>query len=258
MRRARGLRVFLSVDASLVATAGELPAARDHVIYQHPEWLMVPRELSRELQRLEPQSPDYLGRLARWSRVNTDRVDGLYVSPLTRAAALFVAGRIRSVVERFPVDGVHVSSLLYPAGDFDYSRAALEAFRTEVVHDIPAAERRAADDVYGLNPFAYVEHYPEAWRRFRQTQLTALATLVRSEIRKVRPGAPVVATVAGDAAAALRGHLQDWSTWLDNGFLDAVLQPDGVGDAWGFTAASGPGVGSSMPVGPAPPVVLAR
>jgi uncharacterized lipoprotein YddW (UPF0748 family) len=44
--RERGLRVYAWLDVNMVAAAAELPAAREHVIYQHPEWLMVPRELA--------------------------------------------------------------------------------------------------------------------------------------------------------------------------------------------------------------------
>ena len=51
--RSRGLRVVATVDVTRVAAANEWPASRDHVIYTHPEWLMVPRELALELSRLD-------------------------------------------------------------------------------------------------------------------------------------------------------------------------------------------------------------
>src|SRR5476649_983438 len=37
-----GMRVHAWVNVNLVSSASDLPPARDHVVYRHPEWLMVP------------------------------------------------------------------------------------------------------------------------------------------------------------------------------------------------------------------------
>ncbi|HEY3093185.1 MAG TPA: hypothetical protein VGJ52_08810, partial [Vicinamibacterales bacterium] len=96
---AAGLRVHAWVDAARVAAPGELPFARDHVVYQHPEWLMVPRAIAAELLAIDVHSPDYLGRLARWTRNNAaDHVDGLYISPVQPEAAAHLAGVVRDLV----------------------------------------------------------------------------------------------------------------------------------------------------------------
>src|SRR5207244_761935 len=44
-----GLRVHAWINVNLVAGVNELSAARDHVIYRHPEWLMVPRPIAEDL-----------------------------------------------------------------------------------------------------------------------------------------------------------------------------------------------------------------
>src|SRR5207244_10217855 len=85
-----GLRVHAWVDVMRVAAPGELPSARDRV-YQHPEWLMVPRAIAAELLAIDTHSPDYLGRLARWTRSSSDRIDGLYISPLQPEVASYIA-----------------------------------------------------------------------------------------------------------------------------------------------------------------------
>ena len=54
-----GLQVHAWINVNLVASAAELPAAREHVIYRHPEWLMVPRALADELSTVDPHSPGY-------------------------------------------------------------------------------------------------------------------------------------------------------------------------------------------------------
>ena len=220
--RARGLRVVAAVDVTRVAGANEWPASRDHVIYAHPEWLMVPRELSLELRRVDVHSPDYAGRLARWARANTQKSTGLYLSPLHTDAAAFVAGALRRLIERIPFDGVQFDTARYPSDDFDYSRLSLDELRREVRPGLSSEERRRVDGIEALDPLAYANEFPEAWRRFRQTQLTALIVRARTAVKSVRPDAIVSAVVGSDPLTALSDYLQDWPTWLDNRFIDAV------------------------------------
>ena len=59
--RERGVAAHLSVTVNMAASADELPASRDHVIYQHPEWLMVPRQIAAEMLTIDARSPAYLG-----------------------------------------------------------------------------------------------------------------------------------------------------------------------------------------------------
>ncbi|HEV8393825.1 MAG TPA: family 10 glycosylhydrolase [Vicinamibacterales bacterium] len=220
--RTRGLRVVAAVDVTRVAAANEWPASRDHVIYTHPEWLMVPRELALELSRLDVRSPDYAGRLARWARANAGKAMGLYLSPVHTDVAAFVAGAVRRLVERIPFDGVQFDTARYPSGDFDYSRLSLDELRREIRPGLSTDERRRLDEIETFDLLAYAKEFPDAWRRFRQTQLTALVVRARTAVKSVRPEAIVSAVVGSDPLAALSDYLQDWPTWLDNRFIDAV------------------------------------
>jgi uncharacterized lipoprotein YddW (UPF0748 family) len=217
-----GMRVHAWLDVNLVASASELPPSRDHVIYQHPEWLMVPRELAAGLLTLDVRNPEYLGRLARWARANPHRLQGFYISPLHTGAQVEIAAAVKDVVTRYPFDGVHLDHLRFPGDDFDYSRAAIDAFRAEMRGRLAPAERARLDGVQTLDPFAYTEELSEEWRLFRQTQVTALVTRLRSTAKAVRPGIVVSAAVIPDPALAAREAFQDWRTWLDNGFIDAL------------------------------------
>ena len=220
--RERGLRVHAWLHVNMVSNRAELQASRDAVIYQHPEWLMVPRDMAVELQAIDVRSPEYLGRLTRWTRANADRVDGLYLSPLHEGAQAFVAAMVADLVKRYAIDGIHLDDLRFPATDFDYSRGALEAFRAHVREGISAAELAKLDAVMAIDPFAYPELRAEEWRLFRQTRLTALVTRLRSTARAIRPDVFVSASVDSDVVTAARESFQDWRTWVDNGFVDAL------------------------------------
>jgi uncharacterized lipoprotein YddW (UPF0748 family) len=219
---AAGLRVHAWLDVVRVAPAGELPFARDHVIYQHPEWLMVPRAIAAELLSVDVHSPDYIGRLVRWTRTSTDQIDGLYLSPTLPEAASYLAEAVRDVVRRYSVDGVYLDHLRYPAADFDYGVRSIAAFRDFMRGQLPLMERQRVDSSQALDPFAYPNELPEQWRSFRRAQLTALVVRLRSTVKSIRPSAIVSAAVASDAESAERDNLQDWRTWAANEFIDAL------------------------------------
>ena len=219
---AAGLRVHAWVDVARVAAPGELPFARDHVVYQHPEWLMVPRVIAAELLAIDARSPDYLGRLARWTRTNADRIDGLYISPVQPEAASHVAGVVRDLARRYALDGVYLDHVQFPTADFDFGAKSIAAFRSFMRGELPLPERQRIDAIEEIDPFAYPNELPDQWRLFRQSQLTALIARLRTTVKEARPAALVSAAVTPDADVAARDNLQDWRTWLDNGFLDAL------------------------------------
>jgi uncharacterized lipoprotein YddW (UPF0748 family) len=220
----RGLRVHGSIQVLKAARADELPSSRDHVIYRNPQWLMVPRELGIEMLNVDPRSPDYIGRLARWTRANSYRADGLYLSALQPDAADYIVTAVKRLLVRFPVDGVHLEGLRFPGPEFDYNRRSQDAFRQERRLFLDTAARTRLDEVETIDPFGYTEEFSDEWRRFRTTRLTALVAQIRTAVRSIRPEAVVSATVLAGAERALNEHLQDWQTWLDNGFVDALAE----------------------------------
>lgn len=216
----RQLQVYASVDLDRVVLSDEVPASRDHVLYQHPEWLMVPRAIAPELLAVDLRSPEYVGRLARWTRANG--VDGVYLSPLSDEAAAYVATAVAQFLRRYAVDGVQLDTARYPARDFDYGRRSIDSFRQDIRRSLVPLERARVDGDEQIDPFAYPNAFPGAWERFRQTQLTHLVGEVRSAIGAALPGVPVIAVVSGSADGDLEDHLQDWRTWIERRIVDAV------------------------------------
>jgi hypothetical protein len=141
--RSRGLRVVATVDVTRVAAANEWPASRDHVIYTHPEWLMVPRELALELSRLDVRSPDYAGRLARWARAGERAM--LYTSPVHRRRGVRGWGR-RRLVERTP-STASSSTLRGIRPAISTSRLSLDELRREIRPTLSTDERRRLDGI---------------------------------------------------------------------------------------------------------------
>ena len=217
-----GLKVHAWVNINLVASASNLPAAPEHVVYTHPDWLMVPRALAREMAAVEPASPAYLGRLARWVRSENGDVEGLYLSPLQPDAAAHLTAVVSDLAARYAVDGVHLDYIRFPDERFDFSRYAVAAFRADVAPALSADTRRELDAQAESDPLTYPNALPDEWNRFRRSQLSALVMRLRTAVRSRRPEAIVSAAVTPDIEDAYARRLQDWRTWLESGLIDAV------------------------------------
>jgi uncharacterized lipoprotein YddW (UPF0748 family) len=220
--RAADMRVHAWVNVNLVASAADLPDDRAHVVYRHPDWLMVPRAIVQELRNVDGHSPAYAGKISRWSRAHSDRVEGLYLSPIVPEAAAYTEAVVSELAARYDLDGVHLDYLRYPDADFDYSRLAVAAFRTEIAPALPSPQRAALDRRSQIDPFAYPDALPAEWAQFRRAQLSSLAMRLKSAVKKGRPRAIVTAAVVPDVGHAFADRLQDWRTWLETGILDAI------------------------------------
>lgn len=219
---AAGMRVHAWVNVNLVASAAQLPEDRAHVIYRHPDWLMVPRAIVQDLRPLDGHSPAYSGKISRWTRQQSDHVEGLYLSPVLPEAADYTVSVITELVSRYALDGVHLDYIRYPNADFDYSRYAMAEFRSEIAPTLPSPTRARLDKEREVDPFAYPDALPEAYAQFRRARLSTLAMRLKSAVHRARPSAIVSAAVVPDADEAVTTKLQDWRTWVESGILDAI------------------------------------
>ena len=189
--------------------------------------------------KVDVRSPAYLGQIARWTRANSTRVDGVYISPIDPAAALYLVSAVVAAVGRYSADGVFLEALDFPGEDFDYSRHAMDLFRTRMRAVMSLAERARLDEIEAIDPFAFAEEFPAEWRRFRESALTDLVEQLRTALKASHPALTVAVGARADAEASQREHFQAWSSWLERGIVDRIgyrsrstgtvlLTPDGV------------------------------
>jgi uncharacterized lipoprotein YddW (UPF0748 family) len=217
-----GLRVHAWINVNLVSSATDLPVARTHVVHRHPDWLMVPRDIAQDLARVEEESPAYLGKLARWTRAQPAGVEGLYMSPVLPAAVDHVDAIVRDLVARYALDGVHLDYARYPNARFDYSRAAIRAFRGAVRPQLPASVRKDLDARESDDLLAYPDALQAEWTAFLLSRMTALVARLRQTIKSTRGDALVTVAATPDLQEARDHRLQDWGAWLQAGLVDAV------------------------------------
>lgn len=198
--RARGLEVHAWVNVLLVGGFG-VPLPRGHVAALHPEWLMVPRTVAGIALDTRPSSLPALVESAR-----DPDVEGLYLSPSSPGAAGHLETMVRELLSRYAVDGLHLDFIRYPGRDYDYSRAALAAFR---------ARRGRGWLLEGP------EADPDGWAEHRRAALDALVSRLARAARAVRPTLTISAAVVPEPVA-MREKGQEWPRWLHAGLIDAA------------------------------------
>jgi len=183
---------------------------------------MVPRALATDLHRLDPKAPAYLERLARWTRGQSDSVEGLYLSPITDEAQDYTVSVVRSLAASYALDGVHLDYTRYPSTEFDYSAPALRAFRSARLPAMTQDDRTRLDHESQTDPLTWTRAYPEAWAAFRTDRLTTLVRRIREAVKAARPKIILSAAVIPDPSDARDLHLQDWGGWAGSALLDVL------------------------------------
>jgi len=217
-----GIKVHAWINIYLVADLESLPVSRDHPIYRHPEWLMVPRGLGSELYDVPPDSPRYLDRIIDFSRLNHNELEGLFVSPAHPGVKDNLFEIWMDIARRYEVDGLHFDYVRYPNPQYDYSRVSIDRFRREMDKKLTPRDRRALIPQLQRDPFLYIRKFPTAYGEFQRAQVTELVERIYNGVKSVKPNAIISAAVFANEEDAARSRFQDWRVWLRMGWLDVV------------------------------------
>ncbi|MFM8393749.1 MAG: glycoside hydrolase family 10 protein, partial [Acidobacteriota bacterium] len=219
---AAGLRVHAWLNTYLVSDVSTLPASSAHLIYQHPEWLMVPRGLAEELFHKDPRQPGYLERLVAYARQNPRSLEGLFISPANPEVRQQLLRLWLDIATRYDVDGLHFDYVRYPSPEYDYSRVSLEQFRREIERTLPVEDRDFLGQKMEEEPLLQARTFPEQYAQFQRRQVNLLVERIYRQIKQVRPELKISAAVFANETDAVKSRFQDWKTWLRQGWLDAV------------------------------------
>lgn len=219
-----GLRVHAWVNAHVVASAFLPPTDARHLALSRPDLLAVPRSLASRLHRMEPRDPAYLQALMEWTRLQGHQVEGLYTNPSHPGVQDHLVAVVADLLERYPVDGLHLDYIRYPSPEFDYSRASLAGFLAwlRIRGADPQRIHRGEGALQSGNPVLLPDLFPEEWGDYRRERVTELMARLRREARIRRPEAVVSAAVFANADDARNGRYQAWESWLHEGLVDVV------------------------------------
>ncbi|MDA1092725.1 MAG: family 10 glycosylhydrolase [Acidobacteria bacterium] len=226
--RRRRLEVHAWVDVTRVRVSNASAPDRIPVTRQHPEWLMVPRALATRLARLDLRDPARLAALVGWTSESPERTESLHVSPILPAVADHLDAQLTRLLSRYAFDGIHLDGVQFPSSDFDYGPAAVAAFRVDIAASLTDARRRDLDTRAAIDPLTYPDAFPSEWSRFRRSTMTALVARLGNTVRQARRSVRVSVSVVADHDEALGQRLQDWRTWVENGFVDVLCLRPGI------------------------------
>ena len=217
-----GIKVHAWINIYLVADLESLPTSRDHPIFRHPEWVMVPRGIATELYNVQPDRGAYLDRIIEFSRLNHNELEGLFVSPAHPGVKDNLYNIWMDIATRYEVDGLHFDYVRYPNPQYDYSRVSIDRFRQEIEKKLTPSERRALLAQFRRDPLLYIRRFPAAYGEFQRAQVTELVSRIYSGVKSIKPNAIISAAVFANEEDAARSRFQDWKEWLRMGLLDVV------------------------------------
>lgn len=205
---AAGLKVHAWINAMFVWSRPTPPAARDHIVHAHPDWLMVNRA----------------GR-----RVAVGDKAGVFACPSHPDARQHLHDLFMEIARRYDVDGVQFDFIRYPSADFCYCAGCLTRFKRAARPLLSPDLRASLDRRPGR--LVYPQVLSSRWASWRREQISSLVRWIYRDLKVLRPSLQVSADViawgtfpvefAKSEAYRLLG--QDWFGWLRDGYLDVVV-----------------------------------
>lgn len=199
-----GLQVHAWMNTCYVWGAGRKPYSRSHVVNQHPDWL------ARDVQ-------------GHYVLKSVNECEGAFLTPANLAARQHIHDVFLDVARRYDVDGIHFDYVRYANSGYDYSVAALFWFRLWMRHSLNAEEIAKIDRRARTDHLIYPHLFPIQWQQFRRQQVTDMVAQISQDVKTIKPWVVVSAAVFADSPDALNARGQDWKTWLQRGYLDAVI-----------------------------------
>jgi len=219
----RGMAVHAWVNTHLVWGPVAPPRSPVHLVNANPEWLAVPRALARDLHGADPRAPDFFEALRRYAAERPQTVEGIYTSPSHPEVRARVLAVWMDLLERYDLDGIHFDYIRYPSADFDYSRGALDQFRSWVAYRIGNERLAELDRAAAYDPLAFTTGLPLEWDEFRRDQITSLVSDIYGQAKALRPDLMISAAVVAEPETAFGVRFQDWQRWLADGILDIAV-----------------------------------
>jgi uncharacterized lipoprotein YddW (UPF0748 family) len=198
-----GLEVHAWMNTFFVWHRPRRPWSSEHVVNQHPEWLV------QDMQ-------------GHTTMTEQSDCEGAFLDPALPEVRDYTRKVFLDVATHYAVDGIHFDYVRFPSDRFSFADRDLGLFRDWLTPQISAADAAYADSRLDGSRLAWYYLFPEQWRIWRESVVTATVKSIADEVHRVRPGMIVSAAVFPNYRVASRDKGQDWHRWLAMGALDAA------------------------------------
>lgn len=184
--------------------------AKKRKIEVHP-WVWVLNENTEgRAGRILRENPE-------WANKNKDGEiityhNSSWLSPAREDIREYLKKRYKYFVENYDIDGINLDYIRFPEeyrGSFGYDKKSVERFEKE----------------YGIDPFEIKSGSKESslWNNYRENLITEVVSGISKILREVDPDLLISADVIPGRDEARFRALQNWSLWLEKGYLDFVI-----------------------------------
>jgi len=213
-----GLKIIPWFEYGLMAPAGS------ELAVQHPDWLTQRRDGSTLLQdgalQLEENDRARSQQSSSWHPPNWHPPNWqqarqsigkhlvakqVWLNPFHPDVQQFLIDTILEVVTRYDVDGIQLDDHFSLPVAFGYDPVTLNLYQQEHQGRTPPDDAR--------NP---------EWMRWRADKLTELMQKIFRAVKAAKPD--ILVSLSPNAQSfAYREYLQDWSTWVQNGWVEELV-----------------------------------
>lgn len=198
-----GLEVHAWMNTFLVWHQRRLPYSEQHIVNQHPDWLVRDRQNIAHLTA-------------------TNDCEGAFLDPAIPGVREHIKNVFLDVASHYDVDGIHFDYVRFPSEQFSFSQTSLAAFRAFMANQLSENDLAYADGKASKNRLAYFYLYPNEWRTWRRGLVTETVRQISEEAHRIKPNIIVSAAVFPNYNVATRDKAQSWRDWLRDGILDAA------------------------------------
>lgn len=178
-----------------------------HPINQQPNWYV--RDLNNR------SIVDYT--VEELKQINTE---GYYLAPANPQVQNYILNIAQEIIRRYDFDGIHFDYIRYPNSSFVYDTNLRSKFMRDFYIDpldlIKKEEIGARYGIWGYDDLA------AKWQEFAPNDLTFFVQYLNERLKAERPDLLISAAVKPNYQSAHYDYNQNWSEWLNAGYLDFV------------------------------------
>ncbi len=206
---ARSVRIHAWLNVFFIWSSDSLPGNLDHIVHKNQDWLALPSNM-----------PDFL--LEYPHSAKRKGVEGLFVSPLQPQAQHYFLAVMKDILNRYPVDGIHLDYIRYPDQSFDINPDVVKDFQRRYVLD--PKEFLANPELFAQKfSISGYEIFFYHWRRYLMDGLSDFVKRISDTLATHAPEVMLSAAVKPDIIQARWNYYQAWDQWVKNGYLDFAV-----------------------------------
>lgn len=180
---------------------GNIKGLHSEVWENHPDWQII----------------NYNNLRYQTGKPGNEEEGFLFFDPSNPEAQEFVLSFYEELLKSYEIDGLQLDYIRYPAANenYIYSTGYTEYAMNKFMEDV----NLKIDD---MREFVKDENNYELWNKWRQSQITNFVKRVYDKVLNLRNDILFSIAVGPDPDYAKINLMQDWGTWVRNGWIDIV------------------------------------